>query len=69
MATYKQIQQYIKTKYGFAIKTCWIADVKSHHGLTSRQAPNRISPDTRVHPCPSDKVSFIVEALKSHHMI
>ena len=28
MATYKQIQDWVKKQYGFVPKTCWIADVK-----------------------------------------
>ena len=27
MATYKQIQEYVRNK-GYAIKTCWIASMK-----------------------------------------
>jgi hypothetical protein len=28
MATYKQIQEYVKAEYGYQPKSCWIADVK-----------------------------------------
>lgn len=28
MATYKQIQEYLKYNYGFVPKTCWIAHMK-----------------------------------------
>lgn len=41
MATYKQIQNHVKQKYGFIPKTCRIADIKSQHGLTIRVAHNR----------------------------
>jgi hypothetical protein len=44
MATYKQIWQYIRQTEGFAVETCWIADVKSAHGLTTRTATNRLDP-------------------------
>jgi len=33
MATYKEVQEYIKKKYGFIVKTCWIAHVKEMCGL------------------------------------
>lgn len=32
MATYKEIQQYVKLKYGFTPKTCWIAHMKEMYG-------------------------------------
>lgn len=28
MATYKQIQEYIKQKHGYIPKSCWIAHMK-----------------------------------------
>ena len=33
MATYKQIQTWVKQNHGFVPQTCWIADVKSKSGL------------------------------------
>ena len=41
MATYLQIQDWVKLNYGFTPKTCWIADVKHQAGLPMRKAPNR----------------------------
>jgi len=32
-ATYSEIQQYVKSKYGKVVKTCWIAHVKELSGL------------------------------------
>lgn len=29
MATYKEIQAYVKKQKGYSIKTCWIADMKN----------------------------------------
>ena len=54
MATYKQIQDWVKKEHGFVIKTCWIAHVKHMEGLPMRKAHNRIGED-RVNPCPPDK--------------
>jgi hypothetical protein len=68
MATYKQIQDWIKQQYGFAPKTCWIADIKNQYGLTQRRAPNRKG-EIRVCPCPVDKMDAIRAALRYFGMI
>jgi hypothetical protein len=62
MATYKEIQIWVKQKYGFLPKTCWIAHVKHMSGLPMRNAPNRQGPE-RVAPCPPEKVEPIRSAL------
>jgi len=41
MATYKQIQEYVKRKYGFVPKSCWIAHVKEMNGLKPRVSARR----------------------------
>jgi hypothetical protein len=69
MATYQQIQKYIRAKDGFAVKTCWIAHVKSDHGLPMREAPNRISSAKREQPCPPEKRPAIEAALRHFKMI
>lgn len=45
MATYKDIQSYIKLNYDCTVKTCWIAHMKSICGLPVRQAYNRKDPE------------------------
>jgi len=45
MATYKQIQTWVKQRYWFVPKACWIADVKHMSGLPMRIAPNRAIPN------------------------
>lgn len=67
MATYKQIQAWVKQYYGFVPATCWIADVKSQSGLPMRKAPNRHSTE-RVKPCPPEKVESIQVALRHFGM-
>lgn len=52
MATYKQIQEYVKDNHGYTAKTCWIAHMKEVSGLQPRMSPRRHSPHKRVHPCP-----------------
>jgi len=68
MATYAEIQSYIRIKNGFAVKTCWIADVKNQFGLITRIAYNRKS-SKRLHPCPGNKKKHIIEAFRHFKMI
>jgi len=63
VATYRQIQERVKSQAGFVPQTCWIADVKAGRGLTSDIAPNRIDPHARVKPCPEGKRRAIEAAL------
>tara|TARA_R110000751_G_scaffold220432_2_gene323095 strand:+ start:9173 stop:9382 length:210 start_codon:yes stop_codon:yes gene_type:complete len=69
MATYKQIQAWIKENYGFTAKTCWIAHIKAENGKTDRLAPNRIDPLERKHPCPPQKRRAVEEALRHFSII
>ena len=62
--TYKDIQEYVKKKYSIVIKTCWIADVKRAHGLTKRQSPNRLTPNSVKYPCPDEHREKIEDALR-----
>jgi hypothetical protein len=68
MATYKQIQTWVKQNYGFVPETCWIADVKSQAGLPMQIAPNRKGVE-RVKPCPPEKMESIRAALRHFGMI
>jgi hypothetical protein len=63
MATYRDIQERVKSTHGFVPKTCWIADLKSKHGLTTRKAPNR-QPGGRAYPCPPEKRPAIEAAFR-----
>lgn len=69
MATYKEIQGYVKDKNNTTVKTCWIADMKEYHGLDKKVASNRISIDSKVYPCPEDKKAMITDAFKHFSMI
>jgi len=69
MATYKEIQEYVKNRYGFSPKTCWIAHTKEICGLHVKVAPNRNSLNKREVPCPPDKVQAIKSALQYFRMI
>jgi len=63
MATYTQIQAYVKERHGFTPSRCSIADVLSGRGLTTRIAYNRIDKEQRVYPCPTAKRPAIEAAL------
>jgi len=69
MATYKEIQDWVKKQYGFSVKTCWIAHAKDICHLNPRKAPNRQDPNLRTNPCPSDKLEPIKSAFYFYKMI
>ena len=69
MATYKEIQEYIKKEKGYIAQTCWIAHTKLMCGIQTRVATNRKNMDARVKPCPDDKVEDIKEAFRYFGMI
>lgn len=68
MASYKDIQDWVKKHYGFKPKTCWIADVKEKCGIPVKSAHNRIG-NKRLNPCPPAKFNPIKDALKYFGMI
>jgi len=69
MATYKEIQSYVKSTHGFVPKTCWIAHMKEVCGIPVKQAPNRNSTDKREVPCPPEKAEAIKKAFSHFKMI
>jgi len=68
MATYKEIQTYVKKQFGFVPKTCWIAHVKYLSGLPMQKAPNRQGED-RLESCPDDRIEAIRAALRHFGII
>jgi hypothetical protein len=64
MSTYKNIQSYVKRKYGFVPKTCWIAHAKELCGIPVRTAPNRGSQQRRQELCLSNKLLAIKDAFR-----
>lgn len=69
MATYKEIQSYIKEKYKCSIKTCWIAHMKEICGLKVNIAHNRYDINSRTNPCPKNKMYMIEEAFRNFKML
>lgn len=67
--TYTAIQVDVRQRSGRAVKTCWIAQVKALNGLPMRQAPNRRSPNSRVHPCPEWARPLIEDSLRRHGVL
>ena len=63
MATYKQIQDWVKQNYGWHVKTCWIAHCKERAGFAMRSAPNRQG-SVRKYPCPSNREEAIFDAFR-----
>ena len=69
MASYREIQDYVRQIHGCAIKTCWIAHMKELCGIPIRKAPNRIDPNKRTNPCPQNVQPLIKEAFIHFGMI
>ena len=69
MATYKEIQEFVRNNYGYNPKTCWIAHVKELCGLPVRTAHNRWNENNRQILCPLEKRSDIPRALEYFTML
>lgn len=67
-ATYREIQDWVKSHYGFVPKTCWIARCRELNGLPTRRAHNRQGAK-RIVPCPPDKRPAIEAAFRAFGMI
>jgi hypothetical protein len=63
MATYKDIQAYVKLEYGFVPKSCWIAHMKELCQIPVKKSHNRIDNSRQV-PCPPNKQNAIKMAFK-----
>ncbi|MDB9361847.1 hypothetical protein PN509_16275 [Nodularia spumigena CS-588/02] len=64
MSTYKQIQEYIKTKHQMVVKSCWIAHAKEQLGLPLNPSPRSSEGKPRVYPCPDHVLPIIQEAFE-----
>ena len=69
MATYKEIQNWVRLKHSFLPKTCWIAHCKEIKGLPVKQSHRRSTPGIRQVPCPREKQSAIFEAFHHFRML
>lgn len=66
MATYKQIQEYIKANHQITAQSCWIAHIKSEHGIVMRSNRNGTK---RVKPCPDRHREKVEDAMRHFKMI
>lgn len=69
MATYKAIQDDIKSKHALSMKTCWIAHVKELNGLPVRKAHNRDPSGIRQEPCPTRYRQLIEDSMRRLGML
>jgi hypothetical protein len=69
MATYREIQNWVRAASGFVPKTSWIAHVKADCGLTERASPHRFKHPTRVNPCPTSRRAAILAAFRHFGMV
>ena len=69
MATYAELQEYVRARHGRSVKTCWIAHMKELSGLPVRTSPNRTSPTGRKHPCPEWARPMIEDAMRHFGML
>ena len=69
-ATYREIEEWVREKYGFHVTNLNIAQVKQKHGIIERENYNKPkSPDSRQLGCPEEKVKAIEDAMRHFQMI
>jgi hypothetical protein len=62
-------QAWVKDKFGFVPKTCWIAHLKEVLSLPVRVAPNRMRVDSHSNPCPERRKAALIAAFIHFDMI
>ena len=69
-ATYQEIKEYIKEKYGVKVSSLYIAQTKQKHGIIERENYNTAKSENAKQPqCPPEKEKLIEEALRHFKMI
>ena len=69
-ATYIEIKDYIKDKYGYSIPSLYIAQVKDKLGMEKRDNYNHGSgKGSRVPQCTPEKEEAIIDAFKHFSLI
>ena len=69
-ATYKEIQDWVKEKYGVHVTNLNIAQVKQKHGIIERENYNKAKSENSKQPgCPKEKVKAIEDAMRHFQMI
>lgn len=68
-ATYSEIKDWIKEKYGFSVSSLYVAQIKEKYGFEKRPNYNIGDKKSRVPVCPVEKEKAIVDAFKHFRMI
>ncbi len=68
-ATYPEIKDYVKDKYGLYVTSLNIAQVKEKHGFEKRENYNKGKDGHRVPNCPPEKEKAIEDAFKHFGML
>ena len=69
-ATYAEIKDYVKDKYGVNVHTSYIAQVKRMCGLDMGENYNKSKKENpEVKQCPQEKVEYIKDALRYFKII
>lgn len=55
MATYSEIQEEVRSRHGFAVKTWWIAQILNEYGLNSQTLPALAPLQPGENLCPANK--------------
>jgi len=66
-ATYEEIRNYIKKKYGSNVRTSWIAHAKEIYGIDVKRSHQRT--EKRQWPCPDEKLPWIKDAFIEFKMM
>ena len=68
-ASYREIKEWIKSKYDVSVSSLYVAQVKRKHGLIERENYNTGKEGHHVPECPPEKEAMIEEALRHFKML
>ena len=66
MAAYKEIQRFVKNRFGKIPKSCWIAHCKELNGLLVRRAYNRQDSNARLVLCNDPNMKAAIREAFEH---
>lgn len=69
IATYPEIQEYIKKKYGLNVSNLYIAQIKNKIGIKERKNYNIGEGKSRIPTCPPEKEAAIMDAFRYFNLI
>ena len=68
-ATYAEIKDYVKEKYGLSVSSLYIGQIKDKAGLEKRKSHNTGSGQGRALVCPPEKEEAIMGAFRYFNLI